>query len=307
METAHRCKLCFRNFANGKALGGHMRSHVMNLCTAKKGSKREKDEDPSENFDDSRSCLSISSRSSSGNEEGKRQSFEKGSVSGDPAEFCSVDVQDWESETDSSRKDLVIRRRSKRARYSRSVSGSDLKGATTYHHVLQIKNSTASETTEALSSISDTTSEDEDVAYCLMMLSRDKWKRGEKEKVFEDDGHEEYSDDVLKVKKGASKLRGEYRCKTCNEMFRSYQALGGHRASHKKIKVNPIASTSETSPHGFPTAERVHECPFCNRVFASGQALGGHKRSHFVGAVPRIGGTLSIDLNLPAPVDDDGT
>ncbi|XP_072968176.1 zinc finger protein ZAT9-like [Typha angustifolia] len=27
METKHRCKLCFRRFSNGRALGGHMRSH----------------------------------------------------------------------------------------------------------------------------------------------------------------------------------------------------------------------------------------------------------------------------------------
>ncbi|XP_073146194.1 zinc finger protein ZAT9-like [Henckelia pumila] len=297
MESAHRCKLCFKNFANGKALGGHMRSHVMN---PRKGLKREKVDDPFEiNLEDSRSCLSISSRSSS-EEEKWEINFEKGSVS----EFCSVEVQDWESETDSSRKEynLVGRRLIKRS--SRNL--------------LQIKNS--SETTEAaLSSISDTTTEDEDVAYCLMMLSRDKWKREEKEKgLMGDDYHQEYSD-VLKVNKGGSSssskvVRGKYRCKTCNELFRSYQALGGHRASHKKIKVNPPASTSEMARRGGgPVAaaavERVHECPFCDRVFASGQALGGHKRSHFVGAsVSRnIGGILSIDLNLPAPVDDDGT
>ncbi|MBA0863055.1 hypothetical protein Goshw_016128 [Gossypium schwendimanii] len=57
-----------------------------------------------------------------------------------------------------------------------------------------------------------------------------------------------------------------------------------------------------------------HECPFCFRVFKSGQALGGHKRSHFVGGsddrtlvikqdssdMPAL-----IDLNLPAPVEED--
>ncbi|KZV18910.1 hypothetical protein F511_17816 [Dorcoceras hygrometricum] len=294
-RNTHRCRLCFRNFSNGKALGGHMRSHVMNLYTAKKGSKRESYEDPSENLEDSRSCLSISSRSSSENEEERRQSFEKGSV--DPAEFISsVAVQDWESETDSAG------RRSKRARYGRA-SGSNLKSTRCLH----IKNSTADSETETLSSISDTTSEDEDVAYCLMMLSRDKWKREEKEKGLEDDYREEYSD-VVRVKKGggSTKVRGRYRCKTCNELFRSYQALGGHRASHKKVKVNPVPP-SRTAPRGGPAAvEKVHECPFCDRVFASGQALGGHKRSHFVGAVSRIGGTLSIDLNLPAPVDDEG-
>eukprot|EP01018_Ginkgo_biloba_P035813 Gb_01024 [translate_table: standard] len=27
-----------------------------------------------------------------------------------------------------------------------------------------------------------------------------------------------------------------YECKTCNKVFHSFQALGGHRASHNKIK-----------------------------------------------------------------------
>ncbi|XVE91593.1 hypothetical protein REPUB_Repub01dG0023200 [Reevesia pubescens] len=61
--------------------------------------------------------------------------------------------------------------------------------------------------------------------------------------------------------------------------------------------------------------KKGHECPFCFRVFKSGQALGGHKRSHFVGGsedrtlvirqdspdqMPAL-----IDLNLPAPVEED--
>ncbi|KAE8729165.1 putative WRKY transcription factor 57-like isoform X1 [Hibiscus syriacus] len=61
-----------------------------------------------------------------------------------------------------------------------------------------------------------------------------------------------------------------------------------------------------------------HQCPFCFRVFKSGQALGGHKRSHFVGGAedrtlvikqdsPDMSTATVIDLNLPAPVEDDAT
>ncbi|KAJ9174184.1 hypothetical protein P3X46_017239 [Hevea brasiliensis] len=61
---------------------------------------------------------------------------------------------------------------------------------------------------------------------------------------------------------------------------------------------------------------KVHECPFCFKVFRSGQALGGHKRSHFVGGaedrnmvinqeVPEISMSGLIDLNLPAPMEED--
>lgn len=57
-----------------------------------------------------------------------------------------------------------------------------------------------------------------------------------------------------------------------------------------------------------------HECPFCFRVFKSGQALGGHKRSHFVGGgdenrpviiKQNLDNMPVIDLNLPAPIDEE--
>ncbi|KAG6431040.1 hypothetical protein SASPL_109115 [Salvia splendens] len=167
MEKKQRCKLCFRKFANGRALGGHMRSHVM--------------------------------------------------------KFYAEDSLPSSSE-------------------------------------------------ETESSISDTTPE-EHVAHCLMMMSRDTW-------------HRRYDkEDEEKVI-----VKNKYRCEECKKLFRSYQALGGHRASHKKIKVGGI---------------KIHHCPFCHRIFSSGQALGGHKRSHFIQNSSTISQVFSIDLNLPAPVDED--
>ena len=57
---------------------------------------------------------------------------------------------------------------------------------------------------------------------------------------------------------------------------------------------------------------KIHECPACFKVFASGQALGGHKRTHVTGSatnpIPsstKFGNNNLIDLNLPAPIDDD--
>ncbi|TXG56603.1 hypothetical protein EZV62_017916 [Acer yangbiense] len=64
-----------------------------------------------------------------------------------------------------------------------------------------------------------------------------------------------------------------------------------------------------------PKRNKGHECPFCFRVFKSGQALGGHKRSHFAGGSTHDRPVIIkqdldempgvIDLNLPAPIDDD--
>ncbi|KAG8496691.1 hypothetical protein CXB51_007932 [Gossypium anomalum] len=133
--------------------------------------------------------------------------------------------------------------------------------------------------------------------------------------------------------------RSKFECTTCKKIFHSYQALGGHRASHKRTKGcsasdNGETSTeTETSPEPNPTSatdtanfvsdsngvvkkNKGHECPICLKVFPSGQALGGHKRSHLVAEakenrsqtietqnpIPEIRDFL--DLNLPAPVEE---
>ncbi|XP_078448138.1 zinc finger protein ZAT9-like [Wolffia australiana] len=136
---------------------------------------------------------------------------------------------------------------------------------------------------EPVSSLSEAPPDD-DVARCLMMLSRDFWLEGEAAAVG--------------VRRGDR--AGKHRCGSCGKAFRSYQALGGHRASHKKIKGPPespvrkrdrLRGDTEANP-----GRRIHECPVCFRVFSSGQALGGHKRSHLLG---RRSGFL--DLNQPPP------
>ncbi|KAL3338181.1 hypothetical protein AABB24_030364, partial [Solanum stoloniferum] len=68
-----------------------------------------------------------------------------------------------------------------------------------------------------------------------------------------------------------------FECKTCNRQFPSFQALGGHRASHKKPRLmgelNFHLPTSPPKP-------KTHECSICGLEFPIGQALGGHMRRH---------------------------
>ncbi|CAN8298003.1 unnamed protein product [Cochlearia groenlandica] len=100
-----------------------------------------------------------------------------------------------------------------------------------------------------------------------------------------------------------------YQCKTCDRTFPSFQALGGHRASHKKPKAtfsfysnldtntniyeNEAVSLVKTTPtyktynnnrslvvYGKSSNNKVHECGICGAEFTSGQALGGHMRRH---------------------------
>ncbi|KAK4389576.1 Zinc finger protein ZAT2 [Sesamum angolense] len=149
-------------------------------------------------------------------------------------------------------------------------------------------------------------SEEEDLANCLVMLSN-------KSYALSSDNKEEN-----KAKEVAEK--GLFQCKACKKVFNSHQALGGHRASHKKVKgcfaakseglnedesnnnnnnnnvdedsiqedhesftqtesdaTRPMSSISSTRKR-----PKMHECSVCRRVFSSGQALGGHKRCHWL-------------------------
>ena len=111
-----------------------------------------------------------------------------------------------------------------------------------------------------------------------------------------------------------------YECKTCNKCFPTFQALGGHRASHKRPRVlqhqqQPVVADHaglclgrQQPPQPPPTPKpRVHACPVCGLEFAIGQALGGHMRRHRADAEVRppppdkardVAGGICLDLNL---------
>lgn len=81
-----------------------------------------------------------------------------------------------------------------------------------------------------------------------------------------------------------------FACKTCNKEFPSFQALGGHRASHRR--------SAALEGHAPPSPKRVkpvkHECPICGAEFAVGQALGGHMRKHRSGGGGGGGRSLAV-------------
>ncbi|XP_047088643.1 zinc finger protein 1-like [Lolium rigidum] len=133
-------------------------------------------------------------------------------------------------------------------------------------------------------------SEEENLALCLLMLSRSGGNHR-----------------VQAPQPSLSSPAAEFRCSVCGKSFGSYQALGGHKTSHRVKQpappadptaplappvvatavvapAEPATSSTAASSDGTTTG-RVHRCSICHKEFPTGQALGGHKRKHYDGGV----------------------
>ncbi|CAN4077980.1 unnamed protein product [Withania somnifera] len=249
----HKCKLCSKKFLNGKALGGHMRSHLIPLPLPPKT--------PPLNQDSGSRSQSLCSLENQENEEHKvleQKDFYHGLRENPKRSFRMIDLEFSESEDE---------RRVKRS--GKMVENDEQK-------VVDFG---------SLSLFSD----EEDIALCLMMLSRDVWR--------------------------SSKLKPKYQCEICHKVFKTSQGLGSHRTIHKNKHCNNYEQLAQKkrSKNVHLVDKKLHECPFC-----------GHKRSHFVimsssttvsSSFTKLGDTLMewsnsahvpngfIDLNMPAPVE----
>ncbi|CAH8384320.1 unnamed protein product [Eruca vesicaria subsp. sativa] len=140
------------------------------------------------------------------------------------------------------------------------------------------------------------------------MTKKSKKRRKKKKRLSEMENELSTSHQQLEVvlvggadEEGGGGAREKHVCGTCNKSFTSYQALGGHRASHNKVKIlenNQARANGEVSLLGAEamaaSAQRPntslgsngdHVCNKCHRSFPTGQALGGHKRRHWTGLV----------------------
>ncbi|KAL5217166.1 hypothetical protein ABZP36_017850 [Zizania latifolia] len=90
-----------------------------------------------------------------------------------------------------------------------------------------------------------------------------------------------------------------FECKTCSRQFPSFQALGGHRASHKKPRL------ADGDPATEPAKPKVHGCSICGLEFTVGQALGGHMRRHRAVMADRLGLGLSLGIGIGVGQNDD--
>ncbi|EAY86963.1 hypothetical protein OsI_08353 [Oryza sativa Indica Group] len=318
------CKLCYRRFASPRALAGHMRSHSVAAANAAAAAAAA-----------AAAKLQISSASSAS------------------TSFTAADEEEEEEEEEEDvgfKKPLSIyalRENPKRSlrvsEYAFSDRESEAESTPTpAAKGLRAGGGGGGGDGEPMSSLSYAGTPEEEVALALMMLSRDTWpsvERGGGGGEYSDDG----SDDGYALPPPSPapapapvpEKRTRFQCPACKKVFRSYQALGGHRASHVRggrggCCAPPVAPPPQPHPQP-PLPEHdageedmdgkapPHECPYCYRVFASGQALGGHKKSHVCSAAaaaahaqtlgggapppqPKILGM--IDLNFAPPVDE---
>ncbi|OIW05137.1 hypothetical protein TanjilG_02610 [Lupinus angustifolius] len=167
-------------------------------------------------------------------------------------------------------------------------------------------------------SSTDNSEEEEDMANCLILLAQGRHHHDHHQK--QNSSPESYQTTTPDHSNNNNRKKLGlciYECKTCNRCFPSFQALGGHRASHKKPKTS-IAQDQKPGVTSFvndcfdnyfdstttnttltlqipnnralfstnPTTRtitkcnKVHECSICGSEFTSGQALGGHMRRH---------------------------
>jgi hypothetical protein len=298
----HKCKLCSRTFGNGRALGGHMKAHLATIKSQKQQFTQ---------------FSSFSSSESESEQEEKtlinyvlRENPKKSLKIADP-EFSfipdqteSVIVQDRESETES-KNNPTRQQRSKRNRKQNNNNSNN--NNQNFQERKKSKSSFMMLTTtppppsfndqEPVSSVSDTSPE-EDVAMCLMMLSRDKWSREMNiNNVVEVEEEEEGSVEKISKVKLLKRVRGKHLCENCRKSFRSSRALGSH--------LSVCCRNEAKNGNGNRNDDKIFECPFCFKVFGSGQALGGHKRSHLM--IPSSSNsTANVNANANADADADG-
>uniref|UniRef100_K4ALS4 C2H2-type domain-containing protein n=1 Tax=Setaria italica TaxID=4555 RepID=K4ALS4_SETIT len=166
-------------------------------------------------------------------------------------------------------------------------------------------------------------SEEENLALCLLMLSR---------------GGNHRVQAPPPVVPAAAPAAAEFKCSVCGKSFSSYQALGGHKTSHRvklptppasaaspavtvveapapitaipppPIEVRePATSSTAASSDGAAASSRVHRCSICHKEFPTGQALGGHKRKHYDGGASAAASTDLLATAAAAETSEVGS
>ncbi|KAJ0970521.1 hypothetical protein J5N97_018480 [Dioscorea zingiberensis] len=296
----HYCRICKKGFGCGRALGGHMRAHGI-TDEATNHADTDEDSPPACNEWD---------EDNKSNTTCKRMYALRENLNRRVCENCGKEFFSWKS--------FLAHGRCS----SDDDSGGDSMGSNGEEDLVG-----CAAWSKGKRSRRCRTSEEEDLANCLVMLSAARVEPmvvAEAEESCASASRDEDLNrltplslgDKCKAQAVPTTPAGVFECKACKKVFNSHQALGGHRASHKKVKgcfaakledleeaaardeEVVITATHENSNAGndalamaivpldqhapLRKKSKVHECSICHRVFASGQALGGHKRCHWI-------------------------
>ncbi|KAF8765475.1 hypothetical protein HU200_008622 [Digitaria exilis] len=284
------CKLCFRRFPSPRALAGHMRSHSIAVTQAAAAAAAAVKQQIS--------SASSASTSIATAYEDLASKVPAASAFGLPKRGADASFSDRESEAES-----------------------------TPPHAKRVKAVAAAAAAwgeaEPVSSLSEqVVTPEEDVAMSLMMLSRDSWPSA----ALGDDDYDGYSDEgsddgyappappltpavapvTARRPPALVEKRTQFPCVACKKVFRSYQALGGHRASNVRggrggCLAPPVA------PHPPPPPPQQPAEPEASPQQASTAAAAASTSTTAAAATdpsPINNNAGMIDLNVAPPSEE---
>ncbi|KAG2672234.1 hypothetical protein I3843_13G029500 [Carya illinoinensis] len=318
----HFCKICKKGFGCGRALGGHMRAHGIG-----DESGHIDDEDPASDWEEK---LAGGNVPPSNKRMYALRTNPNRLKSCRVCQNCGKEFLSWKSFLEHGKCS------SEDAESLVSSPGSEGEDGTGRRECGWSKRKRSFRAKVGNFNSNCPSSEEEDLANCLMMLSNaavdPTVAEAEPEESCASASKEEERRNPMNFiapisfrvpvennnnNKNKGVAKGLFECKACKKVFNSHQALGGHRASHKKVKgcfaarldhhLDDSQADEDVITHEefFPTKSnstlqfdqgsdpplmastskrksKVHECSICHRIFSSGQALGGHKRCHWI-------------------------
>jgi hypothetical protein len=283
------CKLCSRRFASPRALAGHMRSHSLAKAQAEAA------------------------------EAAKRQISSASSAS---TSFAAADDEDVGLKMPASTHGLQENPKRSLRLGDAGLSDRESESESTSPHAKRVNAASIWGEPEPTSSLSEVATP-EDVALSLMMLSRDSWPSSPV-LAEDDDSDDGYTPPAPLPRAPAPapapppvEKRTQFQCVACKKVFRSYQALGGHRASNVRggrggCCAPPVAPAPPLQPQPQPQPP-LSPLPEHHDGDGDGDedmdAKQQHKRSHVCGAAAAasVAGTSTASISAattpPSPIN----
>ncbi|KAJ0248800.1 C2H2-like zinc finger protein [Hirschfeldia incana] len=262
LNHTRNCQVCKKSFPNGRALGGHMRSHTR----TSNGSTVPSLKTPTKLGANIRPNETVLMRSVHTSEDGPEPDLRR-EESGQQI-TCKrkivVDSDECQSSltaVEEAALCLVAMSKGERPANSQNWNAID--------RLLSTPDDKEEYTQKYIDIDSDDDADNED-KYKFVASDGRVLTEGIDEN---EDGDEDEEDETYIVEK-EKQCKKKFTCDICGKVLHSYQALGGHRTSHRKrLKI--------CDKNGQAMVRR-YKCELCGRVFESGQALGGHKKVHYV-------------------------